>query len=189
VVELRTAVAAKTNGQHGAAAKAEATIVGDEYQTMRQLGSRAYQVRAVVRAADYFASQPSIVDRDTGSWLIACAVATSQELAMDLDSLAKSLRDGSKETGPYHTLQKLRARAHQLHASARAADHFLEHDNSDERSTGSWLVACALGLADTLASELEDLASRLKRPSAEAAAPFSDVTPGRRTAPATSVAG
>ena len=184
----------KTNGQHGAAAMvsagAEATVVGDEYQTMRQLGGRAYQVRAVVRAADYFAAQSSIADRDTGSWLIACAVETSQELAMDLDSLAKSLREGAMETGRSHVLQKLRARAHQLHAAARAADHFLEQDNSEQRSTGSWLVACGLGLADALASELEDLASRLKRPSsAEAAPSFSDVTPGRRATPASSVAG
>jgi hypothetical protein len=54
-------------------------------------------------------------------------------------------------------------RAHQLQASTRAADHFLDQDSSDDRANGSWLVASALNLADKLAGETEDLASSLKR--------------------------
>ena len=64
-------------------------------------------------------------------------------------------------------LVKLRTRAHQLHAATRAADHFLEQDNNVDRSTGSWLIACALGLAEKLANELEELANGMRRPSVE----------------------
>ena len=78
------------------------------------------------------------------------------------------------------SLQKLRTRAHQLHAATRASDHFMEQDNNADRSTGSWLIACALGLADKLANELEELANGMRRTPSEPAPPPSDVAPIRR---------
>lgn len=136
---------------------------GDAYPMMRQLGGRAYQLLAAARGADHFIAQESAEDRDTGSWLIACAVGLAEELAADLDGMAKNLKASAAEQNLAQAFQKLRARAHQLHAATRAADHFLEQDNNVDRSTGSWLIACALGLADKLANELEDLANSMRR--------------------------
>ena len=153
---------------------------GDTYATMRQLGGRAYQLLAAARAADHFIAQDSVEDRDTGSWLISCAVGLADELAADLDTLARQLKTGGNDAAQAAGLQKIRARAHQLHAATRAADHFMEQDNSVDRSTGSWLIACALGLADRLAGELEDLANGMRRVPGDAAPAAADVASIRR---------
>jgi hypothetical protein len=58
--------------------------------------------------------------------------------------------------------------AHRLHAATRAADRYLEGDNTEDRETGGWLITTALGLADQLATELDDVASSLKRPANDA---------------------
>ena len=58
---------------------------GDAYPMMRQLGGKAYQLLAAARAADHFIAQEGDEDRDTGSWLISCAVGLAEELAADLD--------------------------------------------------------------------------------------------------------
>lgn len=146
------------------AAKAAATAKpADTYPMLRQLGGRAYQLLAAARAADHFVAQESDEDRNTGSWLISCAVGLAEELSADLDTLGRNLKAGGADASTASGLQKVRARSHQLHAATRAADHFLEQDNSVDRSTGSWLIACALGLADKLANELEDLANGMRR--------------------------
>lgn len=136
---------------------------GEAYPMMRQLGGRAYQLLAATRAADHFIAQESDADRDTGSWLISCAVTLADELAADLDGMARNIRASAADAALSLGFQRLRVRAHQLHAATRAADHFLEQDSSVERSTGSWLIACALGLADKLANELEELANGMRR--------------------------
>lgn len=155
-----------TTGDDSAKA-ASAVKAGETYAVMRQLGGRAYQLLAAARAADHFIAQESVEDRDTGSWLISCAVGLAEELAADLDGLGRTLKHGGGEAALVQGLVKLRTRAHQLHAATRAADHFLEQDNNVDRSTGSWLIACALGLAEKLANELEELANGMRRPSVE----------------------
>jgi hypothetical protein len=157
----------------------------EAYPMMRQLGGRAYQLLAAARAADHFIAQESVEDRDTGSWLIACAVGLADELAADLDGMARNIKASAASASDAlvsQGFQKLRARAHQLHAATRAADHFLEQDNNVDRSTGSWLIACALGLADKLANELEDLANGMRRAPGEAAMPPVDPGFSRRGA-------
>lgn len=136
---------------------------GETYPMMRQLGGRAYQLLAATRAADHFIAQESDEDRDTGSWLISTAVTLAEEMASDIDGLAKNIRASANDSSLSHGFQKLRARAHQLYAATRAADHFLEQESNVDRSTGSWLIACALGLADKLANELEELANGMRR--------------------------
>lgn len=156
---------------------------GDAYSAMRALGGRAYQLLAAARAADHFIAQESVEDRDTGSWLIACAVGLAEELAADLDSLAKNLKTTSSEAVLAQGFQKPRARAHQLHAATRAADHFLEQDSSVDRSTGSWLIACALGLADKLAGELEEIANGMRRVPADVTLTPNESPLSRRSGP------
>lgn len=153
---------------------------GDTYPMMRQLGGRAYQLLATARAADHFVAQESEEDRNTGSWLISCGVGLAEELSADLDTIARNMKGNSADAALGASVQKLRARAHQLHAATRAADHFLEQDNNVDRSTGSWLIACALGLADKLANELEELANEMRRTSGDVALPGSE----RRAGPA-----
>ena len=116
-------------------AKAAATKPGDAYPMMRQLGGRAYQLLAAARGADHFIAQESLEDRDTGAWLISCAVGLAEELAADLDAMGRNLKAGGADAALVLSFQKLRARAHQLHAATRASDHFLEQDNSVDRST------------------------------------------------------
>ena len=192
MVEQRTATAAfpgspdegvkpGPNGVGGVAKASEA------YPMMRQLGGRAYQLLAAARAADHFIAQESIEDRDTGSWLIACAVGLAEELAADLDGLAKNLKASASDPVLSQGFQKLRARAHQLHAATRAADHFLDQDNNVDRSTGSWLIACALGLADKLANELEDLANGMRRAPGDVALSANETGYGRRATPTPSL--
>ena len=185
MVEQRTATAAFPGGpdegvKPGPNSGGSVGKASEAYPMMRQLGGRAYQLLAAARAADHFIAQESIEDRDTGSWLIACAVGLAEELATDLDGLAKNLKASGSDPTMSQGFQKLRARAHQLHAATRAADHFLDQDNNVDRSTGSWLIACALGLADKLANELEDLANGLRRAPGDVALSPNDAASGRR---------
>ena len=180
MVDQRAATALPPAGADDAAKPTEA------YPMMRQLGGRAYQLLAAARAADHFIAQESAEDRDTGSWLIACAVTLAEDMAQDLDGLAKNLKATGSDPAMSNGFQKLRARAHQLHAATRAADHFLDQDNNVDRSTGSWLIACALGLADKLANELESLANGLRRGAGDLPASSSDTSLGRRPAGAAS---
>lgn len=182
-IEQRAASAAFT-GMTDDAAKAPASAsVGSKsagaetYPMMRQLGGRAYQLLAATRAADHFIAQEGEADRDTGSWLISCAVSLADELADDVDGMARNIRASAGEPGVAQGFQKLRVRVHQLHAATKAADHFLEQDSNVDRSTGSWLIACALGLADKLANELEELANGMRRGSGEVAVAMADRRP------------
>jgi hypothetical protein len=161
-------------------AKPEAGSHPDAYHLLRRLGGLAYQLRATARAGDHFLAQDNRDDRDTGGWLISCAVSVAEEVTQELDGLAYSVRERPADGGLTGPVQKLRARAHQLKALSRGADHFLDQDSAEDRSTGSWLVACALAMADKLAAELDDLASNLKRVGPDSTPPMSDVTPGRR---------
>ncbi len=152
---------------------------GETYPMMRQLGGRAYQLLAAARAADHFIAQESEQDRDTGTWLISTAVALAEEMTDDIDGMAKNIRASTNDATLGQGFQKLRARAHQLYAATRAADHFLEQESNVDRSTGSWLIACALGLADKLANELEDLANGMRRGAGDVAMPTSDRRAGQ----------
>jgi len=182
MVEPRTVhgVAGADKDEAAKSAAAGAAKPTDPYPLMRQLGGRAYQLLAAARAADHFIAQENIEDRDTGSWLIACAVGLAEELAADLDGMARNLKTSGGDAALAVGFQRLRARAHQLHAATRAADHFLEQDNSVDRSTGSWLIACALGLADKLANELEDQANGMRRASGEVALSPAELSAARR---------
>ena len=186
MIEQRTATALSPGGPDDAGKLATGPASGsgktsETYPMMRQLGGgRAYQLLAAARAADHFIAQESAEDRDTGSWLIACAVSLAEDLAADLDGLAKNLKASGSDPVMSNGFQKLRARAHQLHAATRAADHFLDQDNNVDRSTGSWLIACALGLADKLANELEDLANGMRRAPGDMPASPNDAGFGRR---------
>ena len=128
----------------------------DHSLALRQLGSRAHQLRAATRAADHYCGMDDEDDRNTGSWLMSCAVGLSEELAADIDGLARSMRDVPPDTALQQAVSAARVRAHQLHAAARAADHFLEQESTEDRETGSWLIACALGVAVKLAAQLDD---------------------------------
>ena len=128
----------------------------DPSQALRRLGSRAHQLRAALRAADHYNSQDQADDRNTGSWLTSSAVTLAEDLAADIDSLVRSVKEGAAESALQQAVAAARVRAHQLNASARAADHFLDQDNPDDRETGSWLIAGALSLAEKLAAELDD---------------------------------
>lgn len=161
----------------------------EAYALLRKLGGTAYQLHAAVRAADHFLAAEQAQDRDIGSWLISSAFELAEELVADLDGLAKQMKEKTSDSAILQALRRLRVRAHQLHAATRAADHFLEQESSEDRSTGSWLIAYALGLADKLAGELEDAANGLKRSAGEAgdvatpdAPDFSGLNAARRTA-------
>ena len=69
---------------------------------------------------------------------------------------------------PAHVLRKLGARAHQLRASTRAADHYNAQDQPADRDTGSWLMSSSVGLAAELAAELDALARTAKERQADA---------------------
>lgn len=152
----------------------------DAYPILRKLGGQAYQLHAAARAADHFLGLDESGDRETGAWLISSAFGIAEELASELDGLAKTLRDRPAEAALASELRPLRTRAHQLHATTRAADHFLEQDSNEDRSTGSWLIAYAVGVAEKLAAELDDMASRLKRGDGESVSSFSDVSSSGR---------
>ena len=165
------------------AAGAGSTPLDEAYTLLRRLAGVGYQLRAATRAGDRFLAQDSTEDRDTGVWLISCAVTLAEDITVDLDGLARSWKPRTADAALGGALTKLRTRAHQLHAATRAADHFLDQDNSEDKGTGSWLVACALGLADKLAGEAEDLASALKRAAGETTPP-ADAGARRATSPA-----
>ena len=87
---------------------------------------------------------------------MSCSVGLAAELASDIDSLARVLRESSADTALQRGVAAFRAHAHQLHAAARAADCFLELESTEDRETGSWLITCANGLAGRLAAELDN---------------------------------
>ncbi len=155
------------------------------YQALRKLGALAHQVRAGTRAADHFVSQGNAADRDTACWLMSSAVEQSEELARDLDNLARGLKEAPNDAALLQTVQGLRVRAHQLHAAARAADHFLEHDNHEHQETGSWLIASARQLADKLSGGIDDAGGSLKRPTEATVIDAQDAALLRRVAQAT----
>lgn len=145
--------------------RAVVSLGDDPHQTLRLLGARAHQLRATTRAADHYNAQDGTEDRNTGSWLMSCALQLAEELAADIDGFARALRDSPADaTALRQTVAALRVRAHQLHAAARAADHFLDQDTHEDRDTGSWLVATAQGLAQKLAGEIDDSVAPLRRP-------------------------
>jgi len=135
----------------------------DPPQALRHLGARAHQLRATTQAADHFIALDSAADRNTGSWLISSAVTLAEELAGDIDGLARALKERPADAAWPQTVAPLRVRAHQLHAAARAADHFLDQDTREDRETGSWLVAAALNLARKLAAEIDDCVPTSRR--------------------------
>lgn len=136
----------------------------DRRQQWRDLGARAHQLRAATRAADHFTARGDESDSHTGGWLMSTAVSLAEDLAADIDSLARALKEGPPDPALQQQVAPLRVRAHQLHAAARAADHFLELDTREDRDTGSWLIATALGLATKLAAELDDQVVSSRRP-------------------------
>lgn len=152
----------------------------DAYAQLRRVAGVGYQLRAAIHAGDRFIAQDATEDRNTGVWLISCAVSLAEDIKTDLDSLARTWKPRAVDAALSAALHKLRTRAHQLHAATRAADHFLDQDGSEDRSTGSWLVACALGLADKLAGETDDLASGLKRTLGEPAQAAAEAGAARR---------
>ncbi len=133
---------------------------------MRSLGARAHQVRAATRAADHYLAQDADGEHDTGAWLLSSAVTMAEDLAADLDGLSRTLKERNAEAPLQQRLVPLRARAHQLHAAAKAADRFLEQDNREDRDTGGWLVPMAQQLANKLANELDDTLAATRRPAA-----------------------
>jgi hypothetical protein len=128
----------------------------DPVRALRELGSRAHQLRAATTAADRFMARDEAADKHTASWLISGAVALSADLAADIDSLARSMKDRPADSALMNHIAALRVGAHQLSAATRAADHFLDQDSREDRDTGSWLVATALTMAQKLASAIDD---------------------------------
>ena len=133
--------------------------IDDTQQTLRELGSRAHQVRATVRAADHFNALDGTDARNTASWLISTALNLASELALDVDGLARDLKDRPADAALQQAVAALRVRAHQLNAATCAADHFLDQETHEDRETASWLIAAALGLATRLAAEIDDSAA------------------------------
>jgi hypothetical protein len=133
------------------------------HATLRALGARAHQLRAALRAADHYIGEGSADASNTGSWLISSAMELATDLTSDVDNLARSVKDRSADAALMQRIAALRVRTHQLFAAARAADHFLDQDNAEDRDTGSWLVATALSLAVKLASEMDDSAAPARR--------------------------
>ena len=119
---------------------AAAIELDDPHQALRQLGGRAHQLRAAARAADHYNAGDTAEDRNTGSWLISTAMEIAREVAADVDALARALKERPADAALQQTVAALRVRAHQLHAAARAADHYLDQDTSDDRETGSWII-------------------------------------------------
>ncbi len=143
---------------HSPAARAGGAYadVDDPQQALRHIGSHAHQLRAITRAADRFNANDTTADRNTAVWLVSSAVGASAELASELDGLARALKERPADASLRQTVASLRVGAHQLHAAARAADHYLEQDNREDRETGSWLIASAYELAKKLAAASDD---------------------------------
>ena len=157
--------------QNARSAHRDADLPGadDNTQALRRLGARAHQLRAATRAADHFSQQDTDEDRGTASWLMSCALGLAAELASDIDGLARGLRESSADTALQRGVASVRVRAHQLHAASRAADRFLEQESLEDRETGSWLIACAHGLAGKLAAELDNSVMPVRRPAVDKA--------------------
>ncbi len=146
-------------------------------QSLRRLGGLAHQTRASLRAADRFVTAGDAEDRDSASWLVCTAVELAREVADELDSMARGLREAGSDAARQQALAPWRKVAHQLHAASRAADVYLEQDSHDDRDTGTWLVASALALAERLAGALDDGVGAWAAAAAE---------PAKRIAPAAS---
>lgn len=129
----------------------------------RKLGGKAHQLRAATRAADHFNALDGREDRNTGSWLMSCALNLAGDLADDLDAVARAMKDRPTETAATQRVAALRRQAHELHAAARAADHFLDQDSPEDHDTGSWLIATARELAARLAGEIDDHSGGARR--------------------------
>ena len=157
-------------------------------QLMRQLGQRAHQLRAATRAAEHFSAQGNEADRNTGSWLMSCAVDMAGDLAGEVDALSRMLKEQAADVMFKQTVSLLRVRAHQVHAAARAADHFLDGESAEDQDTGAWLVSTAFTLAKQLAAEVDDGTTPLRRPAVDKASiePH-DAVLARRVAQATTV--
>jgi hypothetical protein len=139
------------------------SAAGDERaQALRQLGSRAHQLRATTRAADHYINQGAGDAGNTASWLMSCSLDLAAELTADIDGLARSLKD-QPDAALGAIVPKLRVVSHQLQAAAKAADHFLDQDGGDFQDTGSWLIATASGLAGKLAAELDNAVTSARR--------------------------
>jgi hypothetical protein len=134
---------------------------------LRLLGRRAHQLRATTRAAEHFSVQSNEADRNTGSWLMSCALTMSEELAAEVDALARQLKEQAGDVMFKQTVALLRVRAHQVHAATRAADHFLDGDSAEDQDTGSWLVSTAGNLARQLAGEVDDATAAVRRPAVD----------------------
>jgi len=143
---------------------ARATSDENNAQVMRQLGQRAHQLRATARAAEHFSAQSNEADRNTGSWLMSCAVAMAGDLAGEVDALTRTLKEQPADVMFKQSVATLRVRAHQVHAATRAADHFLDGETAEDKDTGSWLVSTAFTLAKQLAAEVDDGTTPLRRP-------------------------
>lgn len=155
--------------------------LADPPKALRQLGGRAHQLHAAVRAADRFLARDVPEDRHTGSWLMSTALALAQDIADDADALARAVTERPGDAALRQAISQLRVRAHQLHATTRAADHFLDQSPRDDQETGTWLVATALTQAQRLASEIDDRSVPARR--AETAE-----APAQRRSPATAAA-
>jgi hypothetical protein len=66
-------------------------------------------------------------------------------------------------------LRQLGARAHQLRATTRAADHYNAKDSKADHNTGSWLMSSAVAIASELASDIDALARSLREKPVDAA--------------------
>jgi hypothetical protein len=155
----------------------------DTHGALRAMGARAHQLRAALRAADHYNNQGNSDERDTGSWLISSALDLAQDVVADIDSLARQLKERPADATLQQTVAALRVRTHQLYASTRAADHFLDQDNNDDRETGGWLVATAHGLAVKLASAFDDSAAPVRRGGGDKSTELQEAGPARRGAP------
>ena len=87
----------------------------------------------------------------------------AEELAADIDGLARSLREMQADAALQQRISPLRVRANPLHAAAKAADHSLDQDSREGQDTGSWLIATANALAVKLAAELDDTMAGARR--------------------------
>ena len=149
-------------------------------QLLRQVGALAHQVRAATRAADHYNAQDATADRHTASWLMSCAVDMAADVAVELDGLSRTVKEQAVDAALLQRLSALRARAHQLHAAARAADHFLDQDSLEDLDTGTWLIATAHTLAVKLAAEADDSITAPRRGMPGKATELHDPTQARR---------
>lgn len=59
-------------------------------------------------------------------------------------------------------LRQFGARAHQLRATTRAADHYIAQGEPDAANTASWLMSTSLDLSADLVTDIDSLARSLK---------------------------